>query len=106
MRDGPDGGDFYLVTNDGAAEFRLVRAPVRAPGRAAWTEVIAGCAGHPAGVAADVFGRHLVVEQRHGAATQLRVLDRETGAQRLIEAGGPQVVARPGGRTRSTPRPR
>ena len=31
--DGPGGGEFYLVTNDEAAEFRLVRGPV--PGRAA-----------------------------------------------------------------------
>ena len=51
--------------------------------------------GHrPAGdtrlVRCDAFGRYLVVEQRHAAATQLRVVDRETGAERLIEAGGPE----------------
>ena len=28
---GPDGGELYLVTNDGAAEFRLMRAPARRP---------------------------------------------------------------------------
>jgi oligopeptidase B len=39
-----------------------------------------------------VFGRFLVVEQRRAAATQLRVIDRETGEQRLIEAGGPEVA--------------
>ena len=88
--DGPDGGEFYLVTNDQASEFRLVRAPARAPGSAAWTEVIAGSPDTRL-VSADVFGRYLVVEQRHGAATQLRILDRRTGEQRLIEAGGPQV---------------
>src|SRR5215472_4449502 len=32
--DGPDGGQFYLVTNDGATDFRLVRAAAAAPGRA------------------------------------------------------------------------
>jgi protease II len=31
-----------------------------------------------------------VVEQRHGAAAQLRIVDRGAGAQRLIEAGGPE----------------
>jgi len=41
-------------------------------------------------VRCDVFGRYLVVEQRRGAATQLRVVDRESGAQHLIEAGGPE----------------
>jgi oligopeptidase B len=88
--DGPDGGEFYLVTNDQATEFRLVRAPARAPGSVNWTEVIAGSPGTRL-ASADVFGRHLVVEQRHGAATQLRILDRHNGEQRLIEAGGPEV---------------
>jgi len=87
--DGPDGGDFYLVTNDGAEEFRLVTAPVRAPGRAGWTEVIAG-APDTRLVSCAVFGRYLVAEQRHAAATQLRVVDRESGSGRLIEAAGPQ----------------
>ncbi len=85
---GPDGGEFYLVTNDGAAEFRLVRGPVA--GWGPWTEVIAGSEGTRL-VSCDVFGRHLVVTQRQGAAAQLRVLDRETGAQRLITAGGAEV---------------
>ncbi|HEY2127017.1 MAG TPA: prolyl oligopeptidase family serine peptidase [Streptosporangiaceae bacterium] len=87
---GPDGGDFYLVSNDAAAEFRLVRAPVRAPGRDGWTEVIAGAADTRL-VSCDVFGRYLVVQQRRAAASQLRVLDRKTGAQRLIEPLGPEI---------------
>ncbi|MGH3069954.1 MAG: prolyl oligopeptidase family serine peptidase, partial [Streptosporangiaceae bacterium] len=86
---GPDGGELYLVTNAGAAEFRLVRVPVTAPGQAGWTEVI-GPAGDTRLVRCEVFGRYLVVEQRHAAATQLRVVDRQTGAQRLIGAGGPE----------------
>jgi oligopeptidase B len=86
---GPDGGELYLVTNAGAAEFRLMRAPITTPGSAAWTEVI-GMAGDTRLVRCDVFGRYLVVEQRHAAATQLRVVNRETGAQRLIEADGPE----------------
>ena len=91
---GPDGGELYLVTNDGAAEFRLVRGPVTAPGPgpwpgARWTEVI-GPTGDTRLVRCDVFGRYLVVEQRRGAATQLRVVDRETGTQHLIGARGPE----------------
>jgi oligopeptidase B len=87
---GPGGGDFYLVTNDQAAEFRLVRVPARAPGRAGWAEVIAGSPDTRL-VSADVFGRYVVLEQRHGAAAQLRILDRQTGQQRLIAADGPQT---------------
>jgi oligopeptidase B len=87
--DGPDGGEFYLVTNDVAEEFRLVRTPARAPGRASWTEVIAGSPDTRL-ASCHVFGPYLAVEQRHAAAPQLRVLHRASGEQRLIEAAGPQ----------------
>jgi oligopeptidase B len=89
--DGPGGGEFYLVTNDVAPEFRRVRAPAGRPGRDGWTEVIAGSPDTRL-VSADVFGRYVVVEQRHGAAAQLRILDRDTGEQRLVEAGGPHIA--------------
>src|SRR5689334_6040900 len=93
--DGPGGGEFYLVTNDEAAEFRLVRGPVPGPGHQAepdgWHEVIAGAAGTRLG-SCHAFGRFLVVEQRRDAATQLRVIDRETGEERLIGAAGPEVA--------------
>jgi oligopeptidase B len=89
---GPDGGEFYLVTNDEAADFRLVRGPPAGPaGGDGWTEVIAGTDGTRL-VSCDVFGRFVVVEQRRDAATQLRVIDRETGEERLIEAAGPEVA--------------
>jgi oligopeptidase B len=90
--DGPDGGEFYLVTNDEAADFRLVRGPAAGlAGGSGWTEVIAGADGTRL-VSCDVFGRFLVVEQRRDAAAQLRVIDRETGEERLIEAAGPEVA--------------
>jgi oligopeptidase B len=83
-------GEFFLVTNADAEEFRLVAAPADAPGRAWWREVIAGSSDTRL-VSCDVFGRYLVVEQRHAAATQLRIVDRRSGEQRLIEAGGPHL---------------
>jgi oligopeptidase B len=88
--DGTGPGEFFLVTNADAEEFRLVAAPADRPGRARWSEVIAGSADTRL-VSVDVFGRYLVVRQRHEAATQLRVLDRGPGEQRLIEAGGPHI---------------
>ena len=88
--DGPGRGEFFLVTNAGAEEFRLVRALASAPGRDGWSEVIAGSPDTRL-VSCDVFGRYLVVEQRRGAATQLRIVDRQSRDQRLIEAGGPEV---------------
>ena len=86
---GPGGGAFYLVTNEHAREFALLRGPVSGAGP--WTEVIAG-ADDTRLVSADAFGRYLVVTQRRGGATQLRVLDTETGGQRLIEARGLHVA--------------
>ncbi|MET8049625.1 prolyl oligopeptidase family serine peptidase [Streptosporangium sp. NPDC005286] len=70
------GGDrFYLVTNDDAEEFRLVEGTGQ--------EVIAGSADTRI-VRCDAFARHLVVTERHGGTTRLRVVDRETGVQRLV----------------------
>jgi len=85
---GPRGGDFYLVTNDTATEFRLVVTPAAGGGPDAWQEVLAGSPDTRL-VSCDVFAGHLVVTQRSGAATQLRVLDRASGEQRLIEADAP-----------------
>lgn len=92
--DGPGAGSFFLITNADAEEFRLVAVPATAPatrpGRARWREVIAGSPDTRL-VSCDVFGRYLVVQQRHAAATQLRIVDRQSGEQRLLEAGGPHV---------------
>ena len=81
-------GEFFLVTNLDAEEFRLVAAPADAPGADQWRTVLAGSPDTRLG-SVDVFGRYLVVEQRHAAATQLRIVDRQSGQWRLIEAGGP-----------------
>jgi oligopeptidase B len=93
--DGPGAGEFFLVTNLDAEEFRLVAAPATAsttgPGADRWRSVLAGSPDTRL-VSCEVFGRYLVVEQRHAAATQLRIVDRQSIAdQRLIEAGGPHV---------------
>jgi oligopeptidase B len=83
--DGPGAGSFFLVTNSGAEEFRLVTAPADAPGADRWRSVLAGSPDTRLD-SVDVFGRYLVVQQRHAAATQLRIVDRQSGEQRLIEA--------------------
>jgi len=83
-------GEFFLVTNLDAEEFRLVAAPADAPGAQRWRTVLAGSPDTRL-VSVDAFGRYLVVEQRHAAATQLLIVDRQSGERRLIEAGGPHV---------------
>jgi oligopeptidase B len=85
---GPDGGEFYLVTNDVATEFRLARCPAGGGGPDAWREVLAGEPGTRL-VSCDAFEGYLVLTQRRDAATQLRVIALGTGQQRLIEAAGP-----------------
>ena len=88
--DGPEGGELYLVTNDGATEFRLVKAPVAAPGADGWSEVVPESADTRL-VACDVFGRYLVLTERRGAATRLRVLDRQTGSERVTQPSSPHT---------------
>jgi oligopeptidase B len=68
------GGHFYIRTNDGAKNFRLMRAPVDATGREHWEEVIP----HRDDVflaGFDVFRDHLVLAERRDGMTQLRVRD-------------------------------
>jgi oligopeptidase B len=77
-------GELYLVTNDAATEFRLVRAD-------GWSEVVPESAGTRL-VACDAFARYLVLTERRGATTQLRVLDRETGAQRVTQPASPHMT--------------
>jgi oligopeptidase B len=84
-------GELYLVTNDHATEFRLVKAPIAAPGADGWREVVPESAGTRL-VACDVFSRYLVLTERRAAATRLRILDRATGAQRVVQPAGPHVA--------------
>jgi oligopeptidase B len=78
---GDDGGNLYIVTNDDAPEFRLMRAPVRTPGEEHWVEVIGE---DPAErlIAADAFRGHLVLTLRRDGSPMLRVMDLATGALR------------------------
>lgn len=81
----PDGDVLLVVTNDGAAEFRLMRTPVATPGRAHWEEVVAE---HPEErlVSADVFAGHIVLSLRRDGYPVLRIVPRE-GLERAIDVG-------------------
>ncbi|HEX2737413.1 MAG TPA: oligopeptidase B, partial [Acidimicrobiia bacterium] len=61
---GPDGGEFYIVTNaDGAENFKLMAAPAARPDRAQWRDVVP----HRPEVRlddVDVFSDHLVLSER------------------------------------------
>ena len=85
------GGDFlWIVTNDGAPDFRLVRAPVSDPSAANWEEILPQ---RPATrlVDAEVFASHLVIHERHEAARRIQVMDPSTGDLYPIEQ--PEAVS-------------
>jgi oligopeptidase B len=73
------GDRFYIRTNgDGARNFRLVTAPIDAPGKSQWTEILA----HREDVMLedlDVFNDFFVVHEREDGLVRLRVTDRRDG---------------------------
>lgn len=82
-------GDLIIVTDDGAPEFTLMRAPAGRPGRQNWAPV--GCpAVAPARadtrlVRCDVLAGHLMLTLRRGGAQLLAICDPDGGAVREIQ---------------------
>ena len=65
--------NFYILTNaDGAVNFKLVKAPVTAPGKANWSEVIAA-RGNVKLEDIDLFRDYLVVWERELGLMHIRV---------------------------------
>jgi len=82
-------GDLLIVTDDGAPEFTLMRAPVSAPGRANWVPV--DCAATaPARddtrlVRCDVLAGHLLLTLRRDGAPLLAITGRDGRDVREIQ---------------------
>jgi oligopeptidase B len=86
-------GELYLVTNDGAAEFQLMTAPVAAPGRANWSQVRCA-AGYPERadtrlISCDVVGPHLLLTLRRDGAPLLAIADTDGAGVREVPAAIP-----------------
>jgi len=86
------GDHFYIRTNDGARNFRLMKTPVDAPSRAHWTEAIphrddAYLTGF------DVFRDHLVLAERRGGLVRLRVVPWAGGGEHELDFGEPTYLA-------------
>lgn len=86
---------FYLRTNDGAKEFRVVTTPVATPGRAHWQEFIAGRAGVKIEDFAP-FAKYAVAMEREGGLPTFRVLDFSTQQWQGIPMPEPAYDAGPG----------
>jgi oligopeptidase B len=77
------GERFYIVTNRGAEDFRLVTAPQSAPGEENWTEIIPERPGvHLSDI--DVFENHIAVRLRSGGFSNLEILDLKTAELRPV----------------------
>ena len=70
-------GEFYIVTNKNAKNFRVVTAPVRDPSEKNWKPFI----NHNPKIKIDgleTFAGHLVVSEREGGLNYLRIIDMKT----------------------------
>ena len=83
---------FYIRTNSGGRNFRLVTAPVAAPGRANWKELVP----HRADVMLtriDLFKDHLVLEERANGLPRFTVRSFATGDSHVVSFPEPVYTA-------------
>ncbi|MGH6860194.1 MAG: S9 family peptidase [Phyllobacterium sp.] len=80
-----EGGDvFYILTNaDGAKDFKIVSAPVDAPEKANWTDVVAHKPGRLL-LGHSAYSGHLVWLEREDGLPRIVIRDRKTGEEHAI----------------------
>jgi oligopeptidase B len=84
-------GRFYITTNKNAKNFRVVTAPVATPSEKNWTPFI----DHNLAIKIDgtsFFANHIVVSEREGGLTHLRVIDPKTKASHRIATDEPDYA--------------
>ncbi len=72
------GDRFYIVTNDGARNFKVVSAPVTDPGVVNWTEFLPHRE-HVKVDAVECFAGHMVVYERENGLKRMRIIDLSSG---------------------------
>jgi oligopeptidase B len=84
-------GLFYITTNKGAKNFKVVTAPMSDPSEKNWTPFIEH---NPAVKISGVtfFASHIVVSEREGGLTQLRVMDPKTRQSHRIATDEPDFA--------------
>ncbi len=86
------GDNFYITTNLDAKNFRLMKAPISAPGKENWTEMIA----HRDDVlleGIEIFKDFLIVEERSQGLTQIRVKKWASDDEYYLEFQDPAYLA-------------
>ncbi|MBD3216848.1 MAG: prolyl oligopeptidase family serine peptidase [candidate division Zixibacteria bacterium] len=88
-------GTWYIVTNDNATNFKLMKAPVENPGKDNWSEVIP----HREDVKLDyidLFEDHMVVWERADGLRQVQIRNFGTGEKHYVEFPEPVYSVSPG----------
>ncbi|HEY9759944.1 MAG TPA: S9 family peptidase, partial [Oculatellaceae cyanobacterium] len=91
-----DGHTFYLLTNEDATNFRLVKTPIGKPSKENWEDVIA----HNPQIylhGMDLFAKHLVVYTRENGLGKVRIQDLVTGDVHYVSFPEPVYEVSPGG---------
>jgi oligopeptidase B len=86
------GDRFYIRTNLDARNFRLMRTPVTATGKANWEEVLP----HRDDVLledVDIFSNWLVVSERRGGLMEIRVMSWDGSEDYYVDFGEPAYLA-------------
>jgi oligopeptidase B len=87
-------GEFWIRTNAGAKNFRLVKVPVADPSRSNWQEVIA----HRPDVKiehVEGFANHLLILERENGLRRLRIRKLPEGTDHYVEFPEPAYVVTP-----------
>ena len=90
---------FYIRTNKGAKNFRVVTAPVSNPAETNWKELVA----HRPAVKVDdidLFADHLVLSEWENGLQQIEIIDFKTNKRHRIEFPEPVYSASASDRTR------
>lgn len=83
---------FYIITNDQAANFRLMKTPVTKTEKSNWTEVIP----HRSDVlleGIDIFKNQLVVSERKNGLNQIRIMNWADQTEHYLEFDDPAYTA-------------
>ncbi|MBV8467950.1 MAG: S9 family peptidase, partial [Burkholderiales bacterium] len=82
------GDDFYIRINDTSRNYRLVKAPVAAPARENWKELIPARADVML-ESVDLFQRFMVLEERVRGLSQIVITDLAAGGSHAIQFDEP-----------------
>ncbi len=87
-------GDFFILTNDGAKNFKLMQAPVSDPAKENWKEFIP----HSDSVLLErlyAFQNHLVLFERQRGLRQIRVINLQSNQTHYVDFPEPAYVVWP-----------